>query len=114
MMEVLVVEEMHDRVHIYDKLGGGGAIELTMEEAERTRDRLDETLDDKDEDVITEIEGDVSLVEIRGDTLVATSGFEIPRPLIEVVGMGDLRDTLEESPPTWTLRWGEEDDAGAE
>ena len=43
-MNALVVEEMHGRVHIYDKLGGG-AIELTMNEAETVRDTLERILE---------------------------------------------------------------------
>lgn len=45
MMEALVVEWRHGRFYIYDKLGAGGSIELSKDEAETVRDRLDEILE---------------------------------------------------------------------
>lgn len=38
------VEKAHGRVHIYDRLGGFGNIELAEEEAEFVKERLEEIL----------------------------------------------------------------------
>jgi len=48
MTKDIHVEESHDRVQIYDRLGRFGSIELTESEAEFVRERLDEILESEE------------------------------------------------------------------
>lgn len=42
----LRVEQTAGNIHVYDKLGRGGRIELSTKEAEYVRDRLDDFIED--------------------------------------------------------------------
>lgn len=56
-------------------------------------------------DVITTIDGDVLTTETSNGFLRATTQYDVPRQLVDVVGWDSLQEIYREGDIDWTLRW---------